>query len=205
MFWAPFTTLGSLSSGLEVGSHPPSPLPPALRWVGKPRSPLRCCADVHVGGWRLSSGLLWVCVVLFGSAGGELLVFLLARSGVSGEKSFDRGIWAHNLEAPGSPNWVREALLTKGEATSCPGVSNHSGGPFGGIRTSGKKRKGTGLRLLSCQLLIMQFCTGSLTPVFWDKVQLIRFFVLLTMGQRPSFQSPCTLGCLPGLLVSVLI
>lgn len=47
-------------------------------------------------------------------------LYALAKSEVSGEKSYGRGNYTNNQEAPGSPAWVREVVLTQGGATSCP-------------------------------------------------------------------------------------
>lgn len=50
MFRAPFTTLGSLSSGLEVGS----PLPLSLEMGGETEAPCEAAVPLHT--WMVSSG-----------------------------------------------------------------------------------------------------------------------------------------------------
>ncbi|KAL1767377.1 Growth-arrest-specific 2 domain containing [Sigmodon hispidus] len=116
---------------------------PELLWIGETEvlARLLCRQGVCVG---VSSGSNRICGMLFDPVGGVLLV-LLARSEVNDEKSYDRGNWADNQEAPGCPDWVKKVFANPRRSYQLSRASSHRDGPLGGIRPLGRNRKGPGL------------------------------------------------------------
>lgn len=96
-------------------------------------------------------------------------LYPLAKSEVSGEKSYDKGNYANNQKAPGSCVWVREVVLTQGGATSCPQGKQPQGWPLGCYQGPWEEEEGSRAVSLPPLSYHAKLTTGSLTSVFWAR------------------------------------